>query len=102
MNKLRDSAKIGFHIDETSIVPNEDFLWKDIVAIHEYIKTCAERCNAFQDIIEKQDIEIDKLKRHVSNRVQKVEIVGFPLDKFFETALKYKPQSEIKRKFQID
>ncbi len=30
-----------------------------------------------QKTIDAQDIEIDKLKRHVSNRVQKIEIVKF-------------------------
>lgn len=77
MDHLRDQAAIGFHLDEKSIVPNDDFIWKDIIAIHEYAKKIAARCNQLQDIVEKQDIEIDKLKRHVSNRVQKVEIVGF-------------------------
>lgn len=75
MKKLRDQANIGFHIDEKTIVPNNDYLWADFRGLHEYIKDTAKTVNELIDIIEKQDIEIDKLKRQVSNRIQKIEIV---------------------------
>ncbi len=97
MKKLPDQAKIGFHLGEKSIVPNEDFLWKDFRGLYDYIKETASTVNKLIDIIEKQDIEIDKLKRHVSNRVQKIEIVNF--DDFLKMMLKMKEDFEKEHQF---
>ena len=65
------------HDENKTVIPDGDWAWDHLIKVREYFWMLQEVIEKQQEKLEVQDIEIDKLKRHVSNRVQKIEIVKF-------------------------
>ena len=76
-DKIANLKKFEYPWPSKTMVPNDDFVWKDFVRIREWLWELKPLLEEMEKTIEKQDIEIDKLKRQGSNKVQKIEIVRF-------------------------
>jgi len=63
--------------EDKTVIPNGDWAWDHLVKVREYFWMLQTTIEEMEIKLEEQDIEIDKLKRHVSNRIQKIEVVKF-------------------------
>jgi len=76
-DKISNLKKFEYPWPGKSVLKNDDFVWKDFIRIREWLWELKPLLEEMEKTIEKQDIEIDKLKRQSSNRVQKIEIIKF-------------------------
>lgn len=89
MTRKISSFDYGLHTGKDyQIKSQDDAIWEDFKDIKTYINKLHEQIESL--ILEVEELQLNKK----TSKIQKVSIVDFPVDKFFETAMKYQPQQK--------